>query len=124
MRTREMRRFEVPPSAARLTASLRDIGYDFPTAVADLVDNSVAAGATRVDIDIEFDGRDSFVSIADDGAGMTANGLIEAMRYGTRRDYELSEFEARLSPALIGKEVVEITVTTDSPLKFGFLEIR
>ena len=36
--------FEVAPSAARLTGSLRDIGYDFPTAVADLVDNSVAAG--------------------------------------------------------------------------------
>jgi hypothetical protein len=88
---RKFRSFEVPPSAARLTASLRDIGYDFPTAVADIVDNSVAAGATRVDIDIEFDGHGSFVSIADDGVGMTANGLIEALRYGTRRDYALSD---------------------------------
>ena len=34
---------EVAPSAARLTGSLRDIGYDFMTAVADLVDNSIAA---------------------------------------------------------------------------------
>jgi len=87
----KFRSFEVPPSAARLTASLRDIGYDFPTAVADIVDNSVAAGATRVDIDVEFDGHGSFVSISDDGAGMTANGLIEALRYGTRRDYLLSD---------------------------------
>ncbi len=43
--------FEVPPSAARLTESLRDIGYDFPTAVADIVDNSIMAGATRVESD-------------------------------------------------------------------------
>ena len=77
----------ITPSAARLTESLRDIGYDFPAAVADLVDNSIMAGATRVDIVIEFDGADSLVSVADDGRGMTANGLTEALRYGTRRTY-------------------------------------
>ena len=48
----------VTPSAARLTHSLRDIGYDFPAAVADIVDNSVAAGAARVEIDIEFTSPD------------------------------------------------------------------
>ena len=85
------RSFEVPPSAARLTSSLRDIGYDFPTAVADLVDNSVAAGASQVDIDLTFDGADSSVTIADDGSGMTANGLLEALRFGTRRNYSLSD---------------------------------
>ena len=76
----------ITPSAARLTESLRDIGYDFPAAVADIVDNSIMAGASRVDIVIEFDGEDSSVVIADDGRGMTANGLIEALRYGSRRD--------------------------------------
>jgi DNA mismatch repair enzyme (predicted ATPase) len=79
--------YSVAPSAARLTDSLRDIGYDFPTAVADIVDNSVAAGASRVEIDIVFDGSDSWVMIADDGQGMSANGLLEALRYGSRRDY-------------------------------------
>jgi hypothetical protein len=83
--------YEVMPSAARLTESLRDIGYDFPTAVADLVDNSIAAGASRVDIDIEFDGPDSYVSVADDGLGMTANKLLEALRFGTRRQYQPGE---------------------------------
>ena len=77
----------ITPSAARLTESLRDIGYDFPAAVADVVDNSIMADASRVDIVIEFDGEDSSVVIADDGRGMTANGLIEALRYGSRRDY-------------------------------------
>ena len=77
----------ITPSAARLTESLRDIGYDFPAAVADIVDNSIMAGASRVDVVVEFDGEDSSVVIADDGAGMTANGLTEALRYGSRRSY-------------------------------------
>jgi hypothetical protein len=81
----------ITPSAARLTESLRDVGYDFPAAVADIVDNSVMAGATQVDVQIEFAGEDSYVSIADDGEGMTANGLIEALRYGSRRSYGRSD---------------------------------
>lgn len=87
-RLNEANAYEVTPSAARLTGSLRDIGYDFPTAVADLVDNSIAAGATRVDIEMVFEGSESWISIADDGCGMTSNGLLEALRYGSKRDYE------------------------------------
>lgn len=85
------RRFQVTPSAARFTQSLRDIGYDFAAAVADIVDNSVAAGASRVDVDIEFDGANSRVFVADDGGGMTSHALTEAMRYGTRRTYARSD---------------------------------
>ncbi|GAA1774271.1 ATP-binding protein [Luedemannella helvata] len=81
----------VAPSAARLTESLRDIGYDFPTAVADLVDNSVDAGAGRVEIEIRFDGENSWVSIADDGIGMSSKSLLEAMRFGSRRGYGLRD---------------------------------
>ncbi|MFV2008767.1 ATP-binding protein [Micromonospora sp. LOL_027] len=83
--------YEVSPSAARLTSSLRDIGYDFQTAVADVVDNSVAAGATRIEVTIEHEGADSRVLIADDGRGMSPSGLLEALRFGTRRDYERGE---------------------------------
>lgn len=75
------------PSAARLTVSLRDIGYDFTAAVADLIDNSISAGARRVDLVIEFDGPATRVFVADDGGGMSANGLLEALRFGSRRDY-------------------------------------
>ena len=38
----------VIPSAARLMTSLRDIGYDLPSAIADLVDNSIDAGARTI----------------------------------------------------------------------------
>lgn len=81
----------ITPSAARLTESLRDIGYDFPAAVADIVDNSVMAGASHVDVSVKFDGEDSYVVISDDGEGMTGNGLVEALRYGSRRSYGPSD---------------------------------
>lgn len=63
------------------------MGYEFATAVADLVDNCIEAGATQVDIQAEFDGDDSWVTIADNGSGMTKAQLREAMRYGSERDY-------------------------------------
>jgi hypothetical protein len=59
--------------------------------VADIVDNSAMAGASQVDVTIEFAGEESYVVIADDGEGMTANGLIEALRYGSRRVYGRSD---------------------------------
>lgn len=83
--------FDAPPSAARLTGSLRDIGYDFPTAIADLVDNSISAGATRVGVELVFEPSASYVLLWDDGRGMTPNGLLEALRFGTRRDYGRNE---------------------------------
>jgi hypothetical protein len=78
---------ELIPSARRLIRSLRDVGYDFSAAIADLIDNSIEAGATLVTIDIEFDGDKSWVCIADNGKGMTAGELKEAMRYGSDREY-------------------------------------
>lgn len=79
---------EVIPSARRLVRSLRDMGYDFTTAVADLVDNSLEAEATVVTIDVEFEGDESWVRITDNGHGMTEEELVEAMRYGSDREYD------------------------------------
>src|SRR5437879_7206260 len=78
---------ELIPAAGRLIGSLRDMGYEFATAVADLVDNSIEAGASTVSVDIEFEGGDSWVRIADDGRGMAPAALREAMRYGSTRRY-------------------------------------
>jgi len=78
---------EIIPSAKRLIRSLRDMGYDFAQAVADIVDNSIEAGAQRIAIDIEFDGDDSWVRISDNGKGMKPGLLREAMRYGAEGAY-------------------------------------
>lgn len=79
---------EVVPAAARTIASLRDIGYELPQAVADVVDNSISAGASEVEIQLEFDGGDSWIRIADNGCGMDGSEITEALRYGSARDYE------------------------------------
>lgn len=82
---------EITPSARRLTGSLRDIGYDFVSAVADIVDNSLAAGATSIDVDLTFAGSRSWVRVADNGSGMSRGELNEALRFGTRRAYDVSD---------------------------------
>ena len=93
---------EVIPSAKRLIKSLRDMGYDFSQAVADVVDNSIEAHATLVAIDVEFDGDDSWVRITDNGRGMSPEQLREAMRYGAERNYgekDLGKFGLGLKTA-------------------------
>lgn len=76
------------PSAARLTSSLRDVGYDFVSAVADLIDNSISAEATDIRVEIEFAGWDSTIYIADNGSGLNPRGMTEALRFGSRRTYD------------------------------------
>jgi signal transduction histidine kinase len=72
----------LPPSAPDLLESMRAIGYSFEAAVADIIDNSIAASAAK--IDIRFGAEDGFyVSILDDGAGMSAAELVAAMRHGS-----------------------------------------
>lgn len=86
-----LKTLEVAPSAARLTGSLRDIGYNFMTAIADLADNSIAAGASRINVFTQFVPHGSYVLISDDGSGMSERELVEALRFGTRRDYNKNE---------------------------------
>ncbi|EFV81834.1 hypothetical protein HMPREF0005_01194 [Achromobacter xylosoxidans C54] len=82
---------EVIPSAKRLIRSLRDMGYEFAAAVADLIDNSIEARANTVRLDVEWNGEDSYVMIADNGVGMSASQLREALRFGAERDYDTED---------------------------------
>lgn len=83
-----MRTVQAEPYAGSLIEGMRDIGYSLETAVADVIDNSIAAGANRIDIMARFQGNDSRVSIVDDGGGMLESELVEAMRPGTRSPTE------------------------------------
>lgn len=76
------------PDPSRTIESLRDTGYSFKTAIADIVDNSIAANATTVRIDVRLlpvDDIQPIVTIADNGCGMDDAGLLNAMRYGSAR---------------------------------------
>ncbi len=71
------------PDASRLIFGLRDTGYNFRTASADIIDNSIAANADEVHVRIAMtsDGR-KFVYFGDNGDGMDEDGVHKAMRYG------------------------------------------
>lgn len=72
----------VSPSASALISSLRGVGYSLETAIADLIDNSIAAGAKTVDVQLDWKNGEPVVSILDDGNGMSEDRLLEAMRFG------------------------------------------
>lgn len=106
--------FEVIPSAKRLIRSLRDMGYEFAAAVADLIDNSIEAKANTVWVDVAWDGEASFVTIADNGTGMSAQDLREALRFGSEREYEdadLGKFGLGLKTASLS-QCLRVTVAS------------
>ena len=95
----EMKKIQVIPAAGRLVRSLRDLGYDFPQAVADLVDNSIAADARRITIDLRFEGPDSWLRIADDGHGMTPTEITETNSWPPYRLPDGSALRAAMGSA-------------------------
>lgn len=73
-----------PPKATALIESLRGMGYSPATAIADVIDNSIAAGAVNIDIGFKWDGEKTSITILDDGAGMNDAELDVAMRLGEK----------------------------------------
>jgi len=109
---------EVPPDPASLVESLRDFGYTLPTALADLLDNSLTAEAKEIQIQIEAAGIDSpHIAVIDNGRGMTPEELKNAMRLGTygpiaaRGEGDLGRFGLGLKTASLsqGRCVTVIT---------------
>lgn len=78
---------EAPPKASILIESMRDIGYSLETALADVVDNSISAGARSVHVLVDALGSEPSVGILDDGRGMSRAELLEAMRLGSRNPH-------------------------------------
>jgi hypothetical protein len=72
----------VPPLAHAMVESLRGVGYSTQSAIADIVDNSIAAAARNVWVQFHFAGSDSWISVTDDGIGMDEVVLKRAMTLG------------------------------------------
>ncbi len=79
-----MTSIQLLPKASSLIESLRDIGYSFESAIADIIDNSITANAKNIKLYFDFNNQKLQLAIIDDGMGMTENELIEAMRPGTK----------------------------------------
>ncbi|WP_048654568.1 ATP-binding protein [Bacillus safensis] len=105
------------PDAAPLINSLRAIGYNFETAIADIVDNSIDAKASEIKIDIAWDSDKSYVRIEDNGFGMNEDELVLAMKVGStnpnnkRKQGVLGRFGMGLKTASfsLGKRLTVLT---------------
>lgn len=74
---------EVIPDPVSLMESMRAVGYTAESAIADLIDNSLSAGASSVDVQYDS-ANEPYVAIVDDGSGMSPDELTQAMRHGSR----------------------------------------
>lgn len=84
-------KIENAPSPSVLMNSLRSIGYTFETALADIIDNSISAVAKNIYISAPINDEDLYISILDDGNGMSRDELFNAMKYGSDREYKLND---------------------------------
>lgn len=71
-----------PPYAPVLMESTRAIGYSIESAIADIIDNSITAKASTIEITYNFQPM-PYIAICDDGIGMDGDRLTESMRYGS-----------------------------------------
>jgi hypothetical protein len=76
-----------------MSESMRAYGYTLSTAVADLIDNSIAARCTTVWLHFEWTGADSWMILLDDGHGMSETELSNAMKLGSRSPLESRDAE-------------------------------
>lgn len=86
-----MTRVSAPPHASMLIESMRDVGYTLETALADVVDNAIAAGATAIQIFSDPGEREPRIAILDNGRGIDAAELLDAMRLGNQSPLNLRE---------------------------------
>ena len=98
-----------PPRAMAMLEALRGLGYSTAAALADIIDNSISAGATEVRVDFAWHGPVSRISVLDDGRGMDDAELESAMRLGdknpldARAAHDLGRFGMGLKTASLSQ---------------------
>ena len=82
-----MEQIVIEPSV-NLLESMRSVGYSMEAALADVIDNSIDADATKVEIDFDVIDGD-YIAILDNGNGMSKATAIEALRLaGTANSHQ------------------------------------
>ncbi len=95
----------IKPPHINFSESLGSFGYTFSNAIADLIDNSISAKASKININSYWDGSKSYITLNDNGFGMTKTELENAMEIGskspnaTRKSNELGRFGLGLKTA-------------------------
>jgi len=113
-------KYSLPPNAESLCNSMRALGYSFQAAVADVIDNSIAAGATKIELISPpiKDPDTAYLAILDNGHGMNRQELIKAMQLACknpsqkREDNDLGRFGLGLKTASLSqcRELIVISL--------------
>lgn len=117
---------KIPPAKSMING-LRCIGYNFSTAIADIIDNSISADAKNIYILSNPDLEEPYVAIFDDGHGMGRNDLLNAMTLGSDRsnkedsELELGRFGLGLKSASFS-QCLKLTVVSKSTNKVNAMQ--
>lgn len=112
------------PNAAILIDALQNIGYDNISAITDIVDNSIDAGATKIQILIDKEKSNFRIIIADNGKGMTKETLDQALKLGSDTLHDglsdLGKFGMGLSTAglALANKTIVITRNVDENVTY------
>ena len=97
--------FGIAPST-NIIDVLANSGYSLETAIADIIDNSISAGADSISISYRFNNdEDDYVLITDNGKGMTLDELKEAAilanisKNEKREEFDLGRYSLGLKSA-------------------------
>jgi len=120
---------DIQPNAAKLIDSMRHVGYDNYSAVMDIIDNSLDAGAGTCHVWWKQEKGSPTIIIADTGSGMDADSLNQAMRLGSlgekNPETDLGRFGMGLTTATLSlcRKVVILTKTETGELLRGATDI-
>jgi hypothetical protein len=107
---------EIIPDPESLLESIRSVGYSLKEAISDLIDNSISAKASKIQIIFELNDSLEF-HLLDDGDGMNHQNLVSAFRLGStnpktaREDNDLGRFGMGMKTASLS-QCRAVTVTT------------
>lgn len=96
---------EASPNPEYLIKSIAEQGYSLETSLADLMDNSISAGAERIEVVIDMDSEPFCLFLADDGIGMSEEELKYNMQFPSsspeinRNEKDLGRFGLGLKTA-------------------------
>ena len=110
---------------------MRAVGYSMEAAIADIVDNSLDANSSNVQIDLDVVGG-KFVAILDDGDGMKEETAFEALRFagtaGQQEKKRLGRFGLGLKTASLSQARTVTVITkqgeTASALRWSIDHVK